>query len=86
MLALALIVGLTGLATAKDKNEEKVKWEDVPAAVQATITQHAKRGMVGKIEKRTEKGKVKYEAKVKGTDGKKFEVEVAEDGTFIKVE
>jgi uncharacterized membrane protein YkoI len=60
--------------------------DDLPAAVQATINGHVNGGKVGKIEEETEKGTTVYEAKVKTTDGKEMEIQVAPDGTFVKAE
>ena len=69
-----------------EKSEQKVAWKDLPAAVQNTITTNANGGTVVKVEKETKDGVVTYEAKVKGTDGKKSEIQVAADGKFIKAE
>jgi hypothetical protein len=66
--------------------DEAVPLSAVPSVVQSTIQAHANGGMVGKVEKETEKGRVVYEAKVKGKDGKCTEVAVAEDGTLVKAE
>ena len=72
------------------KKEEKIKWSQVPAAVQKTITKHAGRGKIEKIEKETETkdGKLVtvYEAKVKRRDGKELEIEVGENGKLIKID
>jgi hypothetical protein len=65
--------------------EEKVDWNNVPAAVQTTITSHASGGQVVSVEKENEHGVMQYEAKVKGTDGKMSEIKVGEDGKFLKM-
>jgi hypothetical protein len=67
--------------------EEKVKLSDCPAAVQKTIKENANGGKILEVEKETKKdGTVVYEAEVKKSDGKKIEIEVAEDGKLIGVE
>ena len=68
------------------RGDEKVAWDSVPAVVQSTIQAHANGGTVARVEKETEKGRVVYEAKVKGKDGECTEVAVAEDGTLVKTE
>ena len=77
-------------AASSFAKDEKVEWSQVPAAVQKTITENARGGKVEKIEKETESKGGKpvtfYEAKVKKPDGKKFEIEVGEDGKLIKID
>jgi hypothetical protein len=81
VLALGLILPV--LTYAK---EEKVKLSDCPEAVQKTIKDKANGGTIVEVEKETKKdGTVVYEAEIK-KDGKEIEVEVAADGTLIKVE
>jgi uncharacterized membrane protein YkoI len=86
VLATTAGVALTVFAGKELAKEEKVEWKDVPAAVQATITANANGGTVIEVEKEIENGAVVYEAEIKGTDGKKFDVEVAADGKLIKSE
>jgi uncharacterized membrane protein YkoI len=84
----AIIIGLlTGLAipVLAEENEQTVKWNDLPAAVQSTITANANGGKVGKIEVETENGATTYEAKVKSGETK-MEIEVAADGTLLETE
>lgn len=85
LLAIPLAFGST--AFAKEEKEETIAFDKLPAAVQKTIQSQAdaKSATVGEIEKDTEQGKVSYEAEIPQKDGKKFEVEVAEDGSLIKV-
>jgi uncharacterized membrane protein YkoI len=85
-LAIAAGLALTVIAGKELVKEEKVDWQNVPAAVQATITANANGGTVIEVEKEIEKGAVVYEAEVKGADGKKFDVQVAADGRLIKSE
>ena len=71
---------------AGEKNKEKLKLADCPAAVQQTIKDNAGGGEVKEVEKTTKKdGAVVYEADAKKADGKKVEVQVAADGKLIKV-
>lgn len=90
LLIIGIATALTAPAFAhgqKGKNqEEKVDWNNVPAAVQSTITSHASGGQVVSVEKENEHGIVQYEAKVKGTDGKMSEIKVGQDGKFLKTE
>jgi hypothetical protein len=69
--------------------DEKIEWSDVPAAVQKTITDHVGNGKIEEIQKETEtkdgKAGMVYEAEVIKPDGKKFEIEVGEDGKLIKL-
>jgi uncharacterized membrane protein YkoI len=84
----ALIIGLfAGLAipALAEENEQTVKWTDLPAVVQSTITANAGGGKVGKVEMETENGATTYEAKVK-SDDQKMEIEVAADGTLLETE
>jgi uncharacterized membrane protein YkoI len=84
----AVIIGLlAGLAipALAEENEQTVKWNDLPAAVQTTITANAHSGKVKKIEVETENGATTYEAKVK-SDDEKIEIEVAADGTLLETE
>jgi uncharacterized membrane protein YkoI len=69
-----------------DDDDKTVDWKNVPAAVQSTITANANGGKVGKIETEAENGATTYEAKVKGPNGEKMEIEVAADGTLVETE
>jgi hypothetical protein len=60
--------------------EEEVSLEKLPAEVKAGLEAKAGKGIIGKVESLTKKGKlVAYEAHVT-TDGKKSEVQVGPDG------
>jgi uncharacterized membrane protein YkoI len=69
----------------EDKDEVKVTFDQLPAAVQATLKSEAGSGSIGDIEKETKHGKVVYEADIT-KDGNKVEVKIAEDGKLIKSE
>jgi hypothetical protein len=84
LLTIALVLAQVLPSAAK---EEKVKLSDCPAAVQKTIKEQADGGKILEIEKETKKdGTVVYEAEIKKADGKKIEVEVAEDGKLLDTE
>jgi len=89
-LLLVLPITMAYAASSFAGKEEKVEWSQVPVAVQKTITEHAGGGKIEEIEKETEskggKSVTVYEAKVKKPDGKKFEIEVGEDGKLIKID
>jgi hypothetical protein len=67
---------------AQDSNEEKVKLEDCPKAVQDTLKKASAGGKIEEIEKETENGKTVYEAEVV-IEGDEYEVKVAEDGKLL---
>ena len=70
----------------RDRIREQVKWDAVPPAAQATITENARDGKIGAIEKETRRGATTYEAEVKRKDGKTIAIEVAADGELISVQ
>ncbi|MEW6302886.1 MAG: hypothetical protein AB1705_05410 [Verrucomicrobiota bacterium] len=80
ILSLALV--LPALA-----GEKKIRLEDCPAAVQKTIKDKAAGGKIIEVERETERGgKVVYEAEIRLADGRKVDLEIAEDGTLIEEE
>ena len=62
--------------------EQKIKFSEVPAAAQKTITDEAKGAVIETVDKEDHDGKVIYEADAKIND-KNYEIKVAEDGTLI---
>jgi hypothetical protein len=65
--------------------DEAVPLSAVPSVVQSTIQANANGGTVMRVEKETKHGDhVVYEAKVKGKDGERSEIEVAESGKLLK--
>jgi uncharacterized membrane protein YkoI len=86
VVLLALLVCVAVVAASydgKQEQEQQVTLEQLPAAVKATLTSEAGSGTIDEIVKVTEGDKVIYEADVL-KDGKKYEVQIAEDGTLIK--
>src|SRR5690348_6263090 len=80
MVAFGLAIGATALrAKAEDKekekeeNEVKVKFEEVPAAVQATLKKESGGATIETVDKETDDGKTVYEADVK-LNGKNYEI------------
>ena len=71
------------LLTAAEEKEETVKMSDLPAAVQTTIKDKARKNAIVKIEKKTEDGKTVYEAVV-NKKGKEWSIEVDANGKFLK--
>ena len=69
---------------------QKVKWSDVPAVVQKTITENAGGGNIEEIGKETKIIGVQmtsiYEVDVRKIDGSKVEIKVGEDGKLIKID
>lgn len=76
---------------------ERIRWTDVPPAVQKTIIDHADGGKIEEIEKETNTQKVRilhfdssktvnvYEAEVEKPDGEEIAIRVGEDGKLIKI-
>jgi hypothetical protein len=64
-------------------NEVKTSINEVPAAVRATIEKEAGGGKITEFEKESHKGKTVYSADITDNSGKKWDVDVAEDGTLI---
>jgi hypothetical protein len=83
LLTLALALAVTTAAWSADVSLKK---EDVPAAVLATMEKAGGGQKLIDFEKETGKdGKVVFTANFKDTAGKEQEIEVAPDGTLIKV-
>jgi hypothetical protein len=90
LLAIALLAAaLPDSALAKDKKKapgDRVNWNEVPAAVQATIQSNSSGGKVVEVVKETKNSVLFYYAEVKGTDRKWNKIYVTEAGVLIKVE
>ena len=92
-IGLASLLGIPSCAALnKDRededesNEVTVTIDQLPAPVRQTIETQSAGGKIHEIEKETEGGKTIYEAEVKMTDGKEYEISVAEDGKLISKE
>lgn len=64
---------------------QKVRLNDLPAAVQAAIKSNLNGGRIAEITRETKNGAPAYKAEVKGNDGKFYKVTVAEDGKLLEV-
>lgn len=84
-LAVALVIPMSVALAEKQGKEEKVRFEDLPAAVQATLKQQAGDGTIQEIEKEQEQGQTVYEAEVLIED-KVWEIEIAADGKLMSKE
>jgi hypothetical protein len=76
-------------ASAKKQRSPKgvvVKWNDVPAAVRATMESNAGGGKVKEVRQETGNGFVFYWAEVRGSDGKWSKIYVKDAGALIRVE
>ena len=90
MLALGFGLGFTACTTlAADDDDEKettIKFSEAPKAVQDTFKKEAKGGATPEtLVKEIEDGKTVYEAELT-VDGKKWEIEVGEDGAVLERE
>ena len=85
VLCLALCVAgwLVALVNAEDESEERVSWEQLPAAIQKNLSEHA--SDVTEIEKDLENGKVVYEVAVE-VDGKETEFTYDAEGKVLEIE
>jgi aerobic-type carbon monoxide dehydrogenase small subunit (CoxS/CutS family) len=90
-LAAVMTLGLVAAAATtrakaeekeKEEGEVKVKFDEVPAAVKATLTKEANGAKIETVDKETDDGKTIYEADVT-INGKNYEIKVATDGTLI---
>ena len=69
---------------AEDEKEVKVEFADLPQVVQTTFTEEARGATIAEVEKEVEKGETVYEAEGVEIKGKKYDIEVSEDGTLIE--
>jgi uncharacterized membrane protein YkoI len=69
-------------AEKEEGDEVKMKFADVPAPVQKTLTEAAHGAKIDSVDKETDKGQVVYETDVK-VNGKTYEIRVAPDGKLI---
>ena len=72
-------------AGAMEEKEETVSMADLPAAVRATLQEHAAGGKITEIEKAASQGSVVYEAELV-KDGKTTDIRVSASGKFLGTE
>ena len=87
IVALGVLPSCKALAKDKEKegdekDEVKVKIDQVPAAVKKTLDKESDNAKIDEVDKETDDGKTIYEADVK-MNGHNYEIKVAEDGTLI---
>jgi len=94
-VAMAFCLGILGVAlnvpgAARGHEEEKghahesVKFEELPAVVQATFTRESKGGKIEELRKETRKnGKVIYEGEIV-KNGKGWDIEVNAEGKVVE--
>jgi hypothetical protein len=95
--ASAFVVALVGCSSTHEvrsgalanghtnDDDEQVTLEQCPAAVQATILEHANGAPIVEIERTTDHGEVLFEVDAQGSEGI-FEFDVAENGEFRSME
>ena len=82
-LVLALgAIGTAGISVVLAEDEEVVSLDQVPAAVRATIEQHAGQQPIAKIERETENGAVVYEVEQR-VNGQEVEFQVSASGEYL---
>ena len=86
MLAVAMSCAAQGKENENETEEKevKVKFADLPQVVQTTFKEESRGATITEVEKETEKGEIVYEAEVVEIKGKKYDIEVADDGTLIE--
>jgi hypothetical protein len=81
-LWIAMPAQTASAAEEKDEKEVEIKFSEAPAAVQATMTEESKGAKIEMVEKEKEDGKWVFECEAM-IKGKRYEIEVAEDGTLL---
>jgi hypothetical protein len=84
LLAIAMSCVAQAKENEKEEAEVKVKFADLPQVVQTTFEEESRGATITEVEKETEKGEIVYEAENVEIKGKKYDIEVAEDGTLIE--
>jgi len=84
VIALAAIVLSAAVALADDK-EEKIPPDKLPAKILEAIKGRFPKAEITSAEKEKEDGKIVYDIELK-SDGKKYEMDILEDGTIIEIE
>lgn len=81
ILALSLFLGFAGIAWGG----EKIQVDQLPAEVSNTIKEKFPNAELLSAERDTDDGQVKYDVKLT-SEGTRYEVEVAENGTLLEFE
>jgi hypothetical protein len=83
--ALAALLALATAARADDKKAGKIPVDKIPKAVMDTIKARLPGAEITSAERELEDGKVVYDIELK-QKGRKFEMDILEDGTLIEIE
>lgn len=84
--AAVLLATITLLACSDKADEIEIPVSEVPANIM-TVVQDTLPGItLTEAEKEIKKDQIIYELEGKLINGKKYEIEISEDGTLIKVE
>ncbi len=90
VLAASLaLAGCTNMQKSANKGEEdegdevKVKFDDCPAPVKATLIRESNGAKIDSVDKEMKDGKTIYEADAM-VNGQNWEIKVSEDGSLIK--
>jgi uncharacterized membrane protein YkoI len=86
-LGVSAVIGLVLLAAVAGAEEKakKVPLDKVPKAVMGAVKARFPGADVTSVEKETEGGKVVYDIELKH-NGRKYEMDIEEDGTVIEIE
>jgi uncharacterized membrane protein YkoI len=79
----AILIGLL-CVPATVWADQDVTLEQLPEPVRQTALREVKDGAITDIERETERGVTIYEVEFVEKDGKKFELDIGEDGTLLR--
>lgn len=86
-LSVIVLSSAIALSACSDKsNEVEVPLSEVPANIIATVQNTLPGISLSEAEKETKDDTVIYELEGKLINGKEYEIEIAADGTIIKIE
>jgi hypothetical protein len=83
--ALGVVGGAALLCATIALPDTPVKMADLPSAVQATVKEQSKRGVLRGLSKEVEKGKTTYEAELR-VNGHSKDVSIDANGNVVEVE
>jgi hypothetical protein len=88
MASTLAVAGCTNMQKTSSKGEEdegnevKVKFDDCPAPVKATLAKESNNATIDTVDKEMKNGKTIYEADAM-VNGQNWEIKVADDGTLV---
>jgi uncharacterized membrane protein YkoI len=83
--SVAALLMLAMIARAEEDNAEKIPFDKAPKAIRDAINNRFPDAEVSSIEKEKEGGKVVFDVELKHK-GRKYEMDIEEDGTIIEIE